>query len=139
MLFERGSPPECSWDFSDALDGLLWTGRQRAITLPRGRKEGAMPRGGFLLGVGIGLVAIAFSVTCELLRQPGITETNVRRIRSGMTLQQVEGILGEPAHQESRNGLRLLLSGGELARIWRTREGAVHVVGFGGDGRVVPN
>jgi hypothetical protein len=61
-------------------------------------KEGLqMSRGVYLLGVGIVLVAGAFLLTDRLLWRPGVTEANVRRIRPGMTVQQVEGLLGGPA------------------------------------------
>ena len=54
-----------------------------------------MPRGVFLLGVGLLLVAGAFLVTCAALGPaPGVTEANVRRIRQGMALAEVESILG---------------------------------------------
>jgi hypothetical protein len=54
-----------------------------------------MSRRVFLLGVGAALVALAFAVTDAVLGpQPGATEANVRRIRNGMTREQVESILG---------------------------------------------
>ncbi len=54
-----------------------------------------MSRRVYLLGVGLALVAGAFAATHELLGPwPGATEANVRRIRKGMTLEQVEAILG---------------------------------------------
>ena len=56
-----------------------------------------MPRGVYLLGVGLALVALALAFTdWALSLQPGVTEANVRRIRAGMTSWQVEAILGEP-------------------------------------------
>ena len=45
-----------------------------------------MPRGVYLLGVGLALVALAFVLTDALLWRPGITEAHVRLIREGMTL-----------------------------------------------------
>jgi hypothetical protein len=54
-----------------------------------------MSRGVFLLGVGIAVVALAFAVTdCVIGPAPGVTEANARRIRPGMTLREVEAILG---------------------------------------------
>src|SRR5262245_59468492 len=51
----------------------------------------------FLLGVGMLLVGVAFVVTDAALGpRPGATEANVRRIRRGMTLEQVEAIFGKP-------------------------------------------
>ena len=51
----------------------------------------------YLLGVGIALVAGAFLLTDALLWRPGATEANARRIREGMTLGEVEAIMGRPA------------------------------------------
>jgi hypothetical protein len=39
-----------------------------------------MPRGAYLLGVGLALFALAFALTDELLSEPGVTETNARLI-----------------------------------------------------------
>jgi hypothetical protein len=55
-----------------------------------------MSRGVYLLGVGMALVALAFVVTDALLWEPGVTEANVRRIRVGMTMAEVEALLGGP-------------------------------------------
>jgi hypothetical protein len=62
-----------------------------------GRKEGLlMSRGVFWLGVGIFVVAGAFLLTDWMLWKPGVTEANVKCIRPGMTVQQVECLLGGP-------------------------------------------
>jgi hypothetical protein len=54
-----------------------------------------MSRRVYLLGVGLALVALALAFTdWALSLRPGVTESNVRRIRPGMTLEQVESILG---------------------------------------------
>ena len=59
-----------------------------------------MPRGVFLLGLGLLLVAGAFVVTDALTTPaPGVTEENCDRIRKGMTLANVRAILGGPASQ----------------------------------------
>ena len=55
-----------------------------------------MSRRVYLLGLGLALVALAFVVTDALLWEPGVTEANVKRIRPGMTLEQVERLLGGP-------------------------------------------
>ncbi len=50
-----------------------------------------------MLGGGIMLVTLAFLVTNALMGPPpGVTEANVRRIHEGMTLKEVETILGGP-------------------------------------------
>ena len=56
-----------------------------------------MSRRVYLLGVGLALVALAFVLTDRLLWQPGLTEVNVKRLRPGMTLAEVEALLGGPA------------------------------------------
>jgi hypothetical protein len=54
-----------------------------------------MPRWVFLLGSGMLLVAVAFVATTTALGpRPGVTEANARRIRPGMTPEEVEAILG---------------------------------------------
>jgi hypothetical protein len=56
-----------------------------------------MPRRVYLLGLGLALVALALAVTdWALSLQPGVTKANAKRIRPGMTLRQVEAILGGP-------------------------------------------
>src|SRR5262249_13549920 len=57
-----------------------------------------MPRLVYLLGVGIGLVAVAFALTCQILGPaPGVTEANAKRIQKGMALPEVEALLGGAA------------------------------------------
>ena len=46
---------------------------------------------------GLALVVGALLLTDRLLWQPGLTEDNVSRIRPGMTLAEVEALLGGPA------------------------------------------
>ena len=54
-----------------------------------------MSRRVYLLGVGLALVALALAVTdWALSLQPGVTEANVKRIREGMTLAEVERLFG---------------------------------------------
>ena len=56
-----------------------------------------MPRGAFLLGLGLLLVAVAFVVTHHLLGPwPGVTDANVKRIKPGMTRGEVETLLDGP-------------------------------------------
>jgi hypothetical protein len=61
-----------------------------------------MPRLVYLSGVGLALVAGAFLLTDTLLWCPGVTQANVRRIREGMTWQEVKSLLGEPANRATR-------------------------------------
>ncbi len=50
----------------------------------------------FLSGVALVLVALAFLLTDWLLTPPpGVTEANVKRLRPGMTVEQIEAILGQ--------------------------------------------
>jgi hypothetical protein len=54
-----------------------------------------MSRQVYLLGVGMMLVALAFVATDWMIGpSPGVTEANARRIKPGMTLGEVEAILG---------------------------------------------
>jgi len=46
---------------------------------------------------GVALLVGALFLTDRLLRQPGLPEDNVRRLRPGMTLAEVEALLGGPA------------------------------------------
>src|SRR5947209_5536895 len=54
----------------------------------------------FLCGLALAVVALAFLLTDHLLEQlcwePGVTAASVRRIRPGMTVQEVEAMLGGP-------------------------------------------
>jgi hypothetical protein len=52
------------------------------------------------VGVALCLVALALGVTVRLLgpEPAGVNEANVARIKPGMTLREVEEILGGPAH-----------------------------------------
>jgi hypothetical protein len=54
-----------------------------------------MRRRVYLLGVGLALVALGLAVTDAVMGpSPKVTEANARRIRSGMTMREVEAILG---------------------------------------------
>jgi hypothetical protein len=95
------------------------------------------------VGMALCLVALAFGVTVRLLKlPPGVTETNVGLIRKGMTLTEVEGILGESAkHEIDLRGCALphltrrWRGTAECARLWPGAEGCA-CVGFDEDGRV---
>jgi hypothetical protein len=84
------------------------------------------------------LVALALLLTDRLLWRPGLTEDNVKRIRPGMTLAEVEALLGGPATWvmdmwEGQGGAGL---GYRWLRYWRA-EGATVDVQFRADGRVM--
>jgi hypothetical protein len=53
-----------------------------------------VPRLVYLSGVALLVVALAFLATDRLIYPPGLTRENVARIRPGMTLEQVNAILG---------------------------------------------
>jgi hypothetical protein len=79
----------------------------------------------YLLGVGLALVALALAVTDWALRlRPGVTEANVKRIRPGMTVGEVEALLGCPADTAQRADK----CGGDWLREWRCPRGEVYVL-----------
>jgi hypothetical protein len=57
----------------------------------------------YLLGLGLALVAGAFVLTDALLWRPGVTEASVRRVQPGMTLKEVEAMLGGPGSLKPRS------------------------------------
>jgi hypothetical protein len=83
-----------------------------------------MPRLVYLLGVGLALVALALAFTDWALRSR-VTEANARRIRAGLTLAEVEALLGGPARQmsefrEDRSTLRVGVWEGPTCIVWVT-------------------
>ena len=67
-----------------------------------------MPRLIYLLGVCVAVVALALAVTdWALSLRPGVTQANVRRIRPGMTPEEVESLLGGPAQSRQVVGAPL--------------------------------
>jgi hypothetical protein len=50
------------------------------------------------VGVALTVVGLGFGVTVRLLgpEPPGVNETSVKLIKTGMTMKQVEGVLGGP-------------------------------------------
>src|SRR5262245_2383214 len=68
----------------------------RQLVWPAGREaEGAtVPRLTYFTGLALLLLAGAFLLTDRLTRRPGVTEANAKRIQVGMTLADVEALLG---------------------------------------------
>ena len=92
-----------------------------------------MPRRVYVLGVGLALVALGLAFTdWALSLRPGVTEANVKRIRPGMTLGEVEALLGGPADTAQRADK----CGGDWLRQWRCPRGEGYVQS-GPDGRVM--
>src|SRR5262249_36879003 len=55
-----------------------------------------MSRQVYLLGAGLALVALSLAFTdWALTLRPGVTKANVKRVRPGMTVEEVEAILGD--------------------------------------------
>src|SRR5262249_35520607 len=98
----------------------------------------AMRRRVLLWLAGVALVVGALLLTDRLLWQPGLTEGNVRRLRPGMPLAEVEALLGGPATWEM--DLRQEAPGEKLGFRWLRKwvdEGARLEVQFFEDGRVM--
>jgi SmpA / OmlA family len=93
-----------------------------------------MPGRVYLLGVGLALVVGALLLTDRLLWEPGLTEDNVRRIRPGMTLAEVEALLGGPAADTFE--MPADYPAYRWQREWRAKGAAVEVQ-FTADGRVM--
>src|SRR5262245_51186366 len=89
-----------------------------------------MPRLTYLTGLALVLLAGAFLLTDTLTWQPGVTARNVRRIKAGMTLPEVEAVLGGPAQQAQRTDR----CGGDWLRVWAAPGAEARVV-FGLDDR----
>jgi hypothetical protein len=87
---------------------------------------------------GLALVAGALLLTDSLLWEPGLTEDNVRRIRPGMTLAEVEALLGGPATcaMDMRAAPAAVAKGYRWLRPWQA-EGALVAVQFFPDGTVM--
>jgi hypothetical protein len=87
---------------------------------------------------GVVLVVGALLLTDWLLWRPGLTEDNVRRIKPGMPLAEVEAMLGGPATWEM--DMRLAAPDEERGYRWLRRwkaEGAAVDGQFFEDGRVM--
>lgn len=82
----------------------------------------------FLTGVAMYALAVAFLLTDQLVWCPGVTERNCRRIRPGMTQQQVEVVFGGAAKGDYLY-LRGYFVGGATTRHLRGIVDAEPVVG----------
>ncbi len=91
----------------------------------------------YLAGVGLALVALGLGFTdWALTPPPGVSAANVRRIRSGMTLAEVEGILGGPAGATLAAEMRRDGAVVKRARYWNAPAGIACVI-FDSRGRAV--
>jgi hypothetical protein len=99
-----------------------------------------MPRLVYLCGVALVLLAGAFLLARELTWRPGVTADNVRRIKAGMTLEEVEALLGEEGTlfvdtRDRRGRWRLTVytwdsgAGAATVRVRRGEGGRVEVIG----------
>jgi hypothetical protein len=88
--------------------------------------------------IGAALVLATFWLTNRLLWQPGLTEENIRNSRPGMTLEEVEALLGGPATWEvdMRDEQGGAAMGYRWLRHWKV-EGAVVDMQFFADGTVM--
>ena len=84
-----------------------------------------MGRQVYLLGVGVALVAGVFVATeAALGPRPGVTEANMRKIKPGMTLSEVEVLLGGPG----RRGWTFGRLGGFVSKfVWSGVDGQAEV------------
>jgi hypothetical protein len=105
-------------------------------------KEVVMSGRLYLLGVGLVLVALAFLLADWVVStRPGITRANCSRIQPGMTLRDVEDLLGGPANFEHPlivdDGKGRVFAFGDdgetVQRTWHDDHGMVDV-SFGADG-----
>jgi hypothetical protein len=92
-----------------------------------------MPRRVYWLGVGITLVALVFALTNYVIGpSPGVTEANAGRIRNGMTMKEVETILGGPGRRVfeegapgiSSQGYQWVAAGGQVVVVFNRRGGS---------------
>jgi hypothetical protein len=74
------------------------------------------------VGIAACVVALAFGLTCRLLRPaPGIMETKSHSVRGGMTLKDTLDLLGAP------NRLRIFCSASPIVGHWSGPDGTIKV------------
>ncbi len=86
----------------------------------------------FHVGLAIVAVALAFLAVDGLCWRPGLTEANVRRIRDGMTLEEVRAILGDCPSMMGHEGHPVF-------RVYRVTQEDLDYASRQGNGRVVVN
>lgn len=87
-----------------------------------------MSKNAFLFGLALAVLGIALALTHELLGPwPGVNERNVGRIREGMSLREVEAILGGRGRWHGRAGS---LRYAQTTYVWQGT-GGLAVVFFG--------
>jgi hypothetical protein len=94
-----------------------------------------MPRGVYLLGVGLalGLALTDWAVSLQL----GVTETNAGRVRAGMTLAEVRSLFGGPGRCYADAAAARHWVGGEAQRFFEWTCGEARAwVGLDSLGRV---
>jgi hypothetical protein len=92
-----------------------------------------MPRPVPLLCLGIAAVGLGLAFTNWVLRpRPGVTEANLKQVRAGMTLPEVEALLGGPGVRGCRAADSTSTS---PEYSWENDEGRARV-SIGSDGRV---
>jgi hypothetical protein len=100
-----------------------------------------MRRRRLLLGAGL-LAVLAFAgvlLAPRLLApEPGVTAENFQRIRKGMTLEEVEAILGQPGSWGNQPPSRFGADDGPVRKVWSNRRDTVIILAVPiqvGDGR----
>jgi outer membrane protein assembly factor BamE (lipoprotein component of BamABCDE complex) len=100
-----------------------------------------MKRRAALLFVGLAALGLLAVVACALLPSgPGVTKANFYRIEDGMSLAQVEALLGPPDYNSpSGRNWELLYNGkthvGHTRRVWGGDDGGARI-DFDEEGRV---
>jgi len=92
-----------------------------------------MSRPVYLLSLGIAAVGLGLAFTDWMLSlRPGVTEANLKQVRAGMTLQEVEALLGCPGVRACRTANSTSTSEDYY---WENEEGRAWI-SIGSDGRV---
>src|SRR5262249_3369039 len=104
---------------------------------PRTAEEQAMSKVVYMLGVALVLVSAGFLLTDALLHPPGVTPENADRIRPGLIIRCVEGLMGRPAAAFLPHVWTKVPSPDEPVRNWVwCADGGLVCVGVDARGRV---